>query len=948
MDQTLTYGDEFPKAGGLSALRLPSVPHGTTLWFRALLVATVGFALFLLDRLTVVVMDYWVLEQQGYVDVFWTNLRVGALLFAAGFALPLAAVALAPLGRPINPHARRMFTIVGVLFGLVGGYVLTGRYLEFLQLFGGKAVGEQDPVFGHDLAFYMFDLPAFGVAWFTLITVVVLGLVARLVAARLEIGPQRVAAPTLPSRLAGFLTPLSSPSGIAHVAAFGLLAALGAWLARFDLLWKDNRDSAIYVGAEALDVEGFLSHLNQVTLRVLLLLALTTGAVLLLARLRRRMAAAPGAVHAAEAGRRLALMVVAVVGVELAFAGLIALRNITTVRPNEPVAQLPYIQRHIDATLRGYGLAGVERVEFLPADVGDPLPTAAELMRSATMKNAPLWPGWVSYLERVLDPQHADRVLRTGGNTMVYGPVIDVFRAQQKLRGYYDFQDVDTVRYDIGGEKRLLVSAVRELPFTDPKPWITWWGQRMLLFTHSHGVVTATADGVRGEGEPVYLSGGIPAQSAVPELALANASVYYGEGTQGVMGFTNARNIKEFDRATDEGRQETVFPPSVDAGVKVDSLLKRLVIGWRSGMPFDVWFSGMIDSSTRLHYPRPPLDRLERIAPFLFYEANPFAVVHGGQVHWMVNGMTTSDRYPYSLFEYLGDKSLSHSPTLVKQVRVNYVRDSVKAVVDAYTGRVTLYRIADEPVINTWANIYPSLFRAREAMPEGLRKQMQYPRQLLHIQFDDIYYKYHMTDPMTFYNLEDMWDDADEVKGPILSDGESITFSVEPRSWIAETGGLLPAARDARERTQFVTSMVYTNEQALNLRAIPLVYQDGADYGRVIVLQVPKGRFYLGPEQADAAIDQDPDISEQISWWNRTGSEVVRGHTSTLIVGKDVIYVEPLFIRSKQNPVSQLKQVIVVFRGHSAAAPTLEGALEKAIAKAGKSPGPAPLLQVRK
>jgi hypothetical protein len=335
-----------------------------------------------------------------------------------------------------------------------------------------------------------------------------------------------------------------------------------------------------------------------------------------------------------------------------------------------------------------------------------------------------------------------------------------------------------------------------------------------------------------------------------------------------------------------------------------------------------------------LHYPRPPLDRLKVIAPFLFYDTNTFAVAHDGRIHWMINAISTSRLYPYSQFDYLGDKSDEQSLVPGEMRYVNYVRDAVKAVVDAYTGQVTLYKYADEPVINTWAHIYPSLFKPREAMPQGLRAHVQYPRQLKHMQFDDIYYKYHMTDPMTFFNLEDMWDDADEVKGPILTDGRAITFSIEPRNWIAETGGILPAAK---EREQFVISKVYTNEQALNLRAITMVYQDGEDYGRMVVLRVPKGKFYPGTEQADAAIDQEPDISEQLSWWNRTGSDVIRGHTSTLVVGNEVIYVEPLFIRSRQNPVTQLKRVLVVFRGFAASGMSLEEALRAAMDKARKA-----------
>lgn len=903
-------------------LDLPQLPHSATIWSRLLLLCAVAMAAFLLDRSTVVLMDYWLLDQQGLSSVFWTNLVAGTCLFTLGFVMPCLAVWLGGYGKGLPSLVRRIFLLSALIAGMAGGYLLAGRYLEFLQLFGSVSVGEKDPVFGRDLGFYMFSLPALWIIWIAVTITVCIGLVAQWIG----FGIARRETAELPSdsRKGLFRGVVSQPIVIAHLLCLGIAASVGIWMARYGLLLKDNRDSAIYVGAEEIDVSGLISNLNHYTLRALIVLALTTFVVWHLWRHATRS-------DAAISPRRLAYAGIAAVAADLSFAGLVMFKDGTLVTPNEPMVQLPYIKRHIEATRRAYNLESIETVEFTPSGLLDPLPAAEDLLKDAALKNAPLWPGWVSYLERVVDPQHADRILRTKGDPLVYGPVLDVFRAQQKLRSYYDFMDVDTVRYEVDGEKRIFVSSVRELPFIDPKPWIAWWGQRMLLFTHSHGLVAAPASEIRGDGEPAYVTHGIPMTSTVPALHLENPSLYYGEGAGGVMAFTNARNIKEFDYPTKEDRAEVVYPPSVEAGIRMDSLLKRIVVGWRSGVPLNVWFSDQIGEDARLHYIRPPIDRVERLAPFLFYDSNPFAVVHEGRIHWMVNALTTSDKYPYSHFQPLGDKSNEQSLVPRPHHMVNYVKDSVKATIDAYTGKVTLYKFADEPVVNTWANIYPALFRKREEMPKAIRAHLQYPRQLLHIQFDNVYYKYHMTDPLTFFNLEDMWDDADEVKGPILADGKSITFSVEPRHWMAETGGVLPKSS---EQTQFVLSMVFTNEQALNLRAIPIVYQDGDDYGRTVVLQVPKGHFYPGPEQADAAIDQDPGISEQISWWNRTGSSVIRGHTSTLIVGNEVIYVEPLFIRSQQNPISQLKRVLVVFRGLAAAGATLEEALKAAMEKA--------------
>jgi uncharacterized membrane protein (UPF0182 family) len=396
------------------------------------------------------------------------------------------------------------------------------------------------------------------------------------------------------------------------------------------------------------------------------------------------------------------------------------------------------------------------------------------------------------------------------------------------------------------------------------------------------------------------------------------------------MAYSNAEGIREFDHPMDEGRAEVMVKPA-DTGVVIDSALKRFVIGWQSGNLLDIWFSDMITRSTRAHYHRTPVERAERVAPFLYYDDNAYAIATEDGIVWLVNALTTTDRYPFSQFRDLGDKSdergLKDRPEPIR----NWIRDAVKVAVNAHSGEVTFYRISDDPISETWAVTYPGLFRSRDDMPQVVKDHLQYPAQMLHTQFDDIYKRYHMTNPMEFFNMEDLWDDGDEVLGPILAEGKAITFSNEPHDWLAETRGALPASKKG---TQFVRSMYFTNEKAPNLRSIVLAYQDGEDYGRLVDLRVPKGLFYPSPEQADAAIDQAPEISEQISWWNRTGAQVIHGHTNALVIGNEVLYVAPLFIRSEQNRLSQLKRAIVVFRGHAADGETLEEALEAAIGKA--------------
>jgi uncharacterized protein len=928
MSELAATNDELQSRG---EGRMLQVPPPQAMWFRTLLVVAVVLTYYLLDQLTFVFMDAWMLESLGLSSVFWTNFKAGLALFVWGFVGPVVSIGLPAIINPIDPIWRRIILVAAVMTGLIGGYLLAGQYLVFLQYFGSVDVGEIDPVFGNDIGFYLFRLPAVWSAWTALVIPLSLGLISSFFCSWLA-GLDR-ATDEKGNKLVRAIDAATRPSVLISLAVIGILSAIGIWLARFDLLWNENDTAPFFNGADYVDVVGIFSYLNYYYLTAALVFISTILIVSILFSSRQAIGTQDQSTISARlpaSARKLLYIVLSLAVADFAFATAVAVRDATLISPNEPVIQFPYIQRHIDGTLKGWDLENVETVALVPFGSDDPLPDAETLLESETLKNVPLWPGWVTYVERLLDPQHAERILLTQGDPTVYGPVLDVFRAQQKLRTYYDFMDIDTVRYTIDGEKRLLVSSVRELPLNDPQDWLSHWGQRTLVYTHGHGLVVASASDVSGEGEMNFITKDIPIKSDTPELSPENPAVYYGNGAGIVMAASNATGISELNFPTDEDREEVIYPTSVDAGVPVDSFVKRIVIGWRSGSPIDVWFSDLITGDTRIHYFRRPLDRIERIAPFLFLDSNITAIVDDGKIAWLVNGITTSDNYPYSWRWTLGDKSTEQHFEDRAVRLVNYARDSVKVVIDSYTGATTFYKFADEPVVNTWAGIYPDLFKSGAEMPENVRIHLQYPQELFHSQFDDIYILYHMRDPLAYFQLEDMWDDADEVLGPILSEGDAITFSIEPRHWMAETGDVFPASSD---QVQYAQSMVFTNEQTINLRSIATVYQDGDDYGRKVMLQVPKGHFAYGPEQADAIIDQEPDISEQISWWNRTGSEVIRGHTSTLVIGREVLFVEPLFTRSKQNPVPQLKLVIVVFRGHAASGETLEEALRQAIEK---------------
>ncbi|HEV3002133.1 MAG TPA: UPF0182 family protein [Solirubrobacteraceae bacterium] len=920
-------------AAALPLRGLPRAPSAGRVWSRALVLLGVGVGFWALDQIANVFMDLWLLQSLGYEDVFWTNFRVQAALFAIALGLLTAAIAAPAFVNRLSRGAKRRAVGIGVLAGVVLGAGLASRYSEFLLLFEGHSFGRTDPVFDNDIGFYVFDLPAIKTIVHALEDLAIVGLIASVVGAALS--PREDLRPAGLGRVRRVLGRVAHPLTLGWVGVLGVAVAADIWLNRYDLLTRDNVDSGLPNGAQVLDVTGFFSTNNLFWVETVAELLLTAGVIGILLSLRRAVTR-PGATgwQRRTRPRRLALALLPGLVVTILFTIGVSLRDDLEVQPNEPVVQLPFIKRHIDATNTAYGMDKIEVRQFRPNGPGDPKPKLDDLLGSAAVRNAPLWPGYHATLERQVDPEYLNRILLKAGDPTIYGPTMQTYQQLQKLRPYYDFMDIDTVRYNVQGEDgpepRLFASAVRELPLVEPQPWLAWWGQRFMLFTHGSGLVMNLLAGVSPEGYPQFASRDIPSRVDDPALAVENPAVYYGEGA-GSMAYSNVEDIKEHDYPTEEGRQEIAYPQDVNAGVELDSPLKRAVFGWKSRQFMEIFFSDLIHGESRVHYFRTPLERLEAVAPFLWGDTDPYAVTAGDRIHWMVNGLTHSNAYPYSMRQELGDKAYVRTPTPRDTRWVNYVQDSVKATVDGFTGQVNLYKWKDEPVVDTWADVYPDLFKSRDAMPPRLAEQVQYPVQLMHIQFDDTFIYSHMTDPLTYFSQEDLFDDGDEVKGPVIEglEGEPLNFSIEPYYWMAETGkGPLPRSAPP---TQFAMSTIFTPENALNLRAVITAYQEGRDYGRLSMAVVPKGEFHPGPEQADAAIDQDPFISQQIGLWSRRGLEVIRGHTTPLIVENEMLYVEPLFVRSVQNPVPQLERVIVVFRGDAFMGRTLEEALREAV-----------------
>jgi len=345
-------------------------------------------------------------------------------------------------------------------------------------------------------------------------------------------------------------------------------------------------------------------------------------------------------------------------------------------------------------------------------------------------------------------------------------------------------------------------------------------------------------------------------------------------------------------------------------------------------------FTRFIDRKrTRIHIYRTPMQRIRRIAPFLFLDSNLYAFIADKKILWMINALTTTENYPYSFREVFGDKADERAVEKFPEKIINYAEDSVKICMDAYTGDVKFYKIADDPIINAWDRVYPGFFEPISSMPEEVEAQLTYPLQWFHIQFDDIYKRYHQKHPIEFYNVEDLWDDADEVLGSLgaglteFGTGDQMTFSYEGYNILLDPADLPTGAGIGEPgELQFTMIMPYTPEGARNLRSLVMALQDPGHYGELLNLRVPQGVFIPGPEQADTSIDNDAQVNQQITLWVRHGSEVIRGHTILLPVAGDLVYVEPLWIVSLQNRLPQIKLFSVVYRGRTTMGITLEEA----------------------
>jgi uncharacterized membrane protein (UPF0182 family) len=569
--------------------------------------------------------------------------------------------------------------------------------------------------------------------------------------------------------------------------------------------------------------------------------------------------------------RKIALaLVVVVVAVRFVVPGIM---SSVYVHPNELALEKPYIQHHINATRAGFGLSRNVTETAVPAESQIPLDYASH---KPLLDNVRLW-DWRAF--------H------------------DTISQIQPLRPYI-YQDTDIDRYIINDNIRQVLISPRELDIRQLGSAASRWINPHLIYTHGYGVVMAEANRITPDGLPVLLIKDAPPVSSTPSLKLTQPDLYYSEIAHEPVFVDTSQ--QEFDYPSGGDSIQTVYKGS--GGFIVGSPLTRLAAAVEYG-DMNLLLTEYLHAHSRMMIHRQILDRLHKLAGFLTWDSDPYIVLtDSGKLVWIADGYMTSDAHPYSRDVDLNDQS------------VNYIRNSVKATVDAYTGEVHLYTFDPSDVLlEAYSNLFPTLFEAESKMPADLRKHVRYPETLFQTQAE-IYRTFHMRDPEAFYNRADFWDLA-----------KTSNRADQGPSYVSPT--YVVATLPDSNKPEFLLITTFTPANKDNLIGVMYARCDGEHLGDLVFTQLAKQNIVYGPMQIDARINQDQTISKDLSLWNQQGSTVLRGQTLVLPIDNSFLYVEPIYIQAQQASMPQLKKVAIAMGNLLAYANTYEEALQDLIAQ---------------
>lgn len=817
--------------------------------------------------------DYWWFEETGFTQIFLRSLTAQALTgLAAGLITALFLITnflwanhskiewigILPAsltGQPIsvtNKFIGRIIILASILIGLFTGIIGTASWETAFKYINSVPFGANDPIFNTDIGFYIFTLPFYslvlGLAKFV-ITIALVG-TAGIYILRGKLHFRRVLGIFTNTQKSEDKRLFDRMSGFHIGILFFLLFAISAvdtYLSRYDLLYSQTGP---VLGASYTDVNVMIPVLN--TLAVVYLIAAATAFLL------------------SVSGRIFPFLATLVLLAVVNFASLLIPEVVQRfiVAPNELSKETPFIKNNIKATREAYNLDTIEESEI---QSDKPLTAEDIAENNLTIKNVRLW----------------DR-----------DPLLSTFSQIQEIRTYYEFISVDNDRYNIDGEIRQIMLSPRELS-ADSLPNKNWINEH-LTFTHGFGITAGPVNQVTPEGLPVLFVKNIPPVAEKKELAVNQPRIYFGEiANDYIVVNTNSR---EFDYPKGEENVYTKYDGT--GGVKIDSFWKKLMLSLNFNS-MKLFLSGDVTDRSRIMYHRNIKERVAKVAPFLTYDRDPYAVIAGGKIYWILDAYTLTDRYPYSQrIDFASNNA-------------NYIRNSVKAVVDAYDGKISLYAADNnDPIIKTYAKMFPGAFESIDKLPENLKNHLRYPEDIFSAQ-SAVYTIYHMTEPQNFYNKEDQWEIPAIAGEEVQTDGTASAMS--PRHLIMK----LPNGKDE----EFILMLPFTPRAKDNLSAWMVARNDSENYGKLGIYKFPKDKLVFGPKQIMSRISQDAEISRQISLWDQRGSQVIQGQLLVIPIENSLIYVRPLYLKAETGKIPELKRVIVAYENKIAMEETLEEGL---------------------
>ncbi len=733
-------------------------------------------------------------------------------------------------------HFDRLKIILPIVIGLLVGLLLNNNWLTFLCYFNGVASGFSDPIFGKDVSFYLFALPAYEIISATLLLILGVSLVVSAL--------NYILKGALLLTQKGIVSEKAASAHLSVICSLIFLVLAGkAYIGMHAILYSSHGHVA---GATYTDVHAVIPFMKA---KIFVALA---SAVLLMANIFLR--------------RSLILIGSVVVFLVVSFIGnsvYPAILHKFVVAPNELVKETPYIKHNIALTRKGFGLDKVEERNISGSTAID----REDIKKnSATIKNIRLWD---------------------------HRPLLDTFSQIQEIRTYYDFASVGNDRYMVNGEYRQTMLSPRELS-TESIPTKNWINET-LTFTHGYGLTLGPVNQVTPEGLPVLLIKDIPPVSTESSLKVSRPEIYYGQLSSKYV-VVNTKS-KEFDYPS--GELNVFVEYSGKTGIAIDSFFKKLAFSTYFGS-LKLFLSNDITDKSRVLFHRNILERANKVMPFLMYDGDPYMVLSDdGQLFWIYDAYTVSSKFPYS--QPIGNG-------------INYIRNSVKVTINAFDGSMKFY-IADreDPIARTISKIFPGTLLPLSEMPADLKRHIRYPLDIFGIQ-TQVYSTYHMEEPQMFYNKEDQWE--------IPALGTSAKAEVMESYYT-----IMKLPEEKKE--EFILMLPFNPKKKDNLSAWMVARSDGEYYGRLLVYRFPKDRLVYGPKQIVARINQDTEISRQISLWDQRGSQVIQGNLLVIPIENSLIYVQPLYLRAETGKIPELKRVIVAYENRISMEETLDAALSK-------------------